>query len=281
MTEQKKPDNRALYAETVAEQEKAGVVGAGASHAASQVLGDEPIEEFMRKVLFPIDGGYVMDMDGAKVVTGVKWLLAQQAAPAPGEDGWLQSGGLLYRLTDEHRPCNRDEINVTMVDGSRDPNACALRAGNLLALLAAHTSPVVAADEPVAECERCGAPPKEHDMMHWCDNQSFRLGAGTQLGVSAARPQQAAIGAAPTVVPAGEGEALTDAARLDFMSSHEAWIVWGKDGEVCRVFHRNDNGDSEPIMGWKCPWFDTAREAIDAAILRAATAQSNDTGASK
>ncbi len=56
-----------------------------------------------------------------------------------------------------------------------------------------------------------------------------------------------------------------DAARLDWMASREAWIAWSKDGEICRVFHRDEDGDAVPIMGWRSPWFDTARAAIDAA----------------
>lgn len=56
-----------------------------------------------------------------------------------------------------------------------------------------------------------------------------------------------------------------DAARLDWMASREAWIAWSKDGEICRVFHRDEEGDAVPIMGWSSPWFDTARAAIDAA----------------
>lgn len=47
-------------------------------------------------------------------------------------DGWLQDGGLLYRLTDGRRPESRDEINVTMADCSRSPEARARRAGELL-----------------------------------------------------------------------------------------------------------------------------------------------------
>lgn len=61
-----------------------------------------------------------------------------------------------------------------------------------------------------------------------------------------------------------------DSGRLEWMASHEAWVAWSKDGEVCRVFHRNDDGDIQPIMGWKCPWFDCARDAIDAAMQRTA-----------
>ena len=49
-----------------------------------------------------------------------------------GEDGWIQDGHLLYRLTDERRPRNRDEINVTMANSSRTEEARTRRAGELL-----------------------------------------------------------------------------------------------------------------------------------------------------
>ena len=58
----------------------------------------------------------------------------------------------------------------------------------------------------------------------------------------------------------------TDAARVDWLAANEAWVAWSRDGEMCRVFHRDEDGDTKPIMGWKCPWFSTAREAIDAAM---------------
>ena len=48
------------------------------------------------------------------------------------EDGWIQDGPLLYRLTDEHRPRNRDEINVTMANSSRTEEARTRRASELL-----------------------------------------------------------------------------------------------------------------------------------------------------
>jgi hypothetical protein len=60
-----------------------------------------------------------------------------------------------------------------------------------------------------------------------------------------------------------------DAARVDWMSSHEAWIAWGHDGESCRVFHRDEEGDTKPFLGWKSPWFDNARAALDAAVSSA------------
>lgn len=57
---------------------------------------------------------------------------ARDSKAAVPADSWLQEGSLLYRLTDGHRPENRDEINVTMADGSRTPEARARRAGELL-----------------------------------------------------------------------------------------------------------------------------------------------------
>lgn len=47
-------------------------------------------------------------------------------------DGWIQDGPLLYRLTEEKKPKNRDEINVTMADGSRTEEARTRRASQLL-----------------------------------------------------------------------------------------------------------------------------------------------------
>lgn len=55
----------------------------------------------------------------------------EQSEPVPS-DGWLQDGSLLYRLTDESKPQNRDEINVTMADGSRSEASRTRRAGELL-----------------------------------------------------------------------------------------------------------------------------------------------------
>ncbi len=67
--------------------------------------------------------------------------VAKQEPPPMHNDGWLQDGGLLYRLTDGRRPENRDEINVTMADGSRSPEARARRAGELLDRIRATNPP--------------------------------------------------------------------------------------------------------------------------------------------
>ena len=73
----------------------------------------------------------------------IRAALQDKAREVPA-DGWLQGGGLLYRLTDESRPQNRDEINVTMADGSRSPESRARRAGELLdRIRSAQPAPVV------------------------------------------------------------------------------------------------------------------------------------------
>lgn len=57
-----------------------------------------------------------------------------------------------------------------------------------------------------------------------------------------------------------------DAARLDFMAQREAWIAWAKDGESCRVFISNEDGENLPLMGWVPEaWAHDARTAIDKA----------------
>ena len=67
-----------------------------------------------------------------------KWGAASPTTPpAPAaqsfeSDGWLHENGLLYRLTDERYPTNRDEINVTMADGSRSIESRSRRALELL-----------------------------------------------------------------------------------------------------------------------------------------------------
>ena len=54
-----------------------------------------------------------------------------------GTDGWLRNGALLYRLTDERRPANFDEIRVTMANGSRDIGQMSAQAERLLVMLTA------------------------------------------------------------------------------------------------------------------------------------------------
>lgn len=73
---------------------------------------------------------------------GVASLAANAGSEPVAPDGWLHANGLLYRLTDERHPCNRDEINVTMADGSRSIESRSRRALELLdRIRATHPSP--------------------------------------------------------------------------------------------------------------------------------------------
>lgn len=68
-------------------------------------------------------------------------------------------------------------------------------------------------------------------------------------------------------VDAASKEPSGDTERLDFVMRHEAWIAWSKDGESCRLFHRDEDGEPMPMLGWGARhWSHNPREAIDAAI---------------
>ena len=71
---------------------------------------------------------------GSGHVDDVQTAVAVDAAQYRQPDGWLQDGSLLYRLTDERQPQNRDEINVTMAGGSRDERDRAAMASALLGM---------------------------------------------------------------------------------------------------------------------------------------------------
>ena len=90
----------------------------------------EPIDEYQRGRRAGItefyDSLYAIDQDRARAA-----LHKIEPQPAPA-DGWLHSSGMLYRLTDERRPKNCDEINVTMADGSRSLESRSRLAGELL-----------------------------------------------------------------------------------------------------------------------------------------------------
>jgi hypothetical protein len=89
----------------------------------------------------------------------VKELVVKGAAPPRREpvpsDGWLQEGSLLYRVTNDRYAENRDEINVTMADGSHSPEARTRRAGELLdRIREARREPL--SDEQIARAWSCG-----------------------------------------------------------------------------------------------------------------------------
>lgn len=54
--------------------------------------------------------------------------------------------------------------------------------------------------------------------------------------------------------------------RALFMYSRGYYIGWNREGDACRVFGRADEESGfEPVLGWKS-WFNTAEEAINAAM---------------
>jgi hypothetical protein len=117
-------------------------------------------------------------------------LLATPPAQPTPTDGWLQDGGLLYRLTDDGSPQNRDEINVTMADGSRSPEARARRAGELLdriragsqAQPAAPTFTTVAAKK-LAHLQAAGYQVNGYSIERVEDDGSVKRGAVTAGGM--------------------------------------------------------------------------------------------------
>jgi hypothetical protein len=127
----------AVPAQIIARLEK----GFGASHAAplmirQEFLGAEP------KLDMPKIGCVQHDCEQCKA--------AEKQGPV-ANDGWLQDGSLLYRLTDECHPRNRDEIRVTLADGSHSVESCTRRAGEVLNRIRA-TSPA-AQRQPLTDAE--------------------------------------------------------------------------------------------------------------------------------
>ena len=74
----------------------------------------------------------IADMSDAAEESSGRQVQPAQAEAVDPADGWMQDRGLLYRLTYDRRPQNRDEIRVTMANGSRSDEACSRRAGELL-----------------------------------------------------------------------------------------------------------------------------------------------------
>ena len=78
---------------------------------------------------------------------------------------WLQDGGLLYRLNEHDNNC--DEINITMVDGSREMDARAAAAVRLLPALVQRNA---------TTAEMLAAAPKPPAETHPEDLANWRLG---------------------------------------------------------------------------------------------------------
>ena len=129
-------DGEEVLAQRLAELATTPAADAGNPVSASATVSDEQIKAVFLANGFTIKEGltdlkpYVYQAAHALLAT----VGAGGAEPPrkPVEDGWLQDGPLLYRLTDARRPRNRDEIIVTMANSSRTEEARTRRAGELL-----------------------------------------------------------------------------------------------------------------------------------------------------
>lgn len=148
----------------------------------------------------------------------------QSNAPA---DGWLQDGGLLYRLTDDRRPENRDEIRVMLVEGSRSEDACARRAREVLDCTRATPAPVSAGEQEPAPDKWIFDP---HDI-----EQGMMLNpAWLKLhGLSASQ----AVAEAPEVPPV-QAQAAPSDADLEAMREAFDWDGWACAKAAQRAFAR-------------------------------------------
>lgn len=108
---------------------------------------------------------------------------------ADNADGWIQEGTLLYRLTDERKPKNRDEINVLMADGSRTEEARTRRAGELLDAIRLARSADAKAEETISALHARIA-----ELEAICDEQ--------QAGIESLRAEIAAAPQAAQVIKA-------------------------------------------------------------------------------
>lgn len=58
----------------------------------------------------------------------------------------------------------------------------------------------------------------------------------------------------------------TDTQRLDFVAAHSAWVSHSSDGEVCNLWHRDDDGKPRPMQGYPQRCYNDHRQAIDACL---------------
>ena len=102
--------------------------------------------------------------------------------------GWMRDGGMLYRLTDERRPTNFDEIRVTMANGSRDTGQLSAQAERLLVMLAA--------PQPSAQAQPVATIYVTEDGSREVDDWKVELPVGATTLYTAAQAQEDAKDAA-------------------------------------------------------------------------------------
>lgn len=104
-----------------------------------------------------------------------------------------------------------------------------------------------------------------------CEAVARRIAAWMQTGAQHARNEsywrERALATAPTM-----SEAVRDSQRLDWLIEQRAWVQWHeRDGSIrqCQVWWQDEDENYHTLSG-DHRYFNTPREAIDAAIDRAA-----------
>ena len=150
--------------------------------------------------------------------------LTAETSNARGE--WLQSGGLLYRLTDERRPQNCDEINVMMANGSRYDADRHARAAEILALLKAAPPPAVPYDrELIARIITSGCQKYDSDV---CEEQARLLRAADNASAVAETVSRSPAAARGDVLDDNE-TAWREGWALAYSGARN---LYGDDGEL-------------------------------------------------
>ena len=157
------------------------------------------------------------------------------------EDGWIQDGPLLYRLTDEHRPRNRDEINVTMANSSRTEEARTRRASELLHAIRA------AAPQAVPASVIAGAIKRIAEL----EAQLFATQPAAQ-GMDAETQRHATIGKA------------IERACMDLPDGTEISVSLEKDAGTVTLI--DQDGNEHTNFSTDCGFAGVLNEAIDAAM---------------
>ncbi len=73
-------------------------------------------------------------------------------------------------------------------------------------------------------------------------------------------------GAHPAEQQEGDAAGEKDAAMLDWMAESGAYVAWAPDRDSCHIMLLQDDGNYYLAEGWGCGNYDTAREAIRAAM---------------
>lgn len=214
---------------------------------------------------------------------GISWLYTRIASlesqlEAVGTGGWMRNGALLYRLTDECRPTNFDEIRVTMANGSRDIGQMSAQAERLLVMLTApqpapgvetvserefkqFLSDVITAAGLVTHGNKC------KDLGRRLGEMSMRLLTAPKTAAAPAQAGEYQPSSADMVMAALDTEewGLERIQRCDYISDEGnregAWLVKRQKAPYCAVYTDKPGAPYGP-RSWSGP---TALDALQKA----------------